>query len=256
MATETAAKQNDDQEVRQGWDPNPMVAVSRRTRNFLFPASVLLREPTEADLVKWYAPKKVAPDKAPEVTNIDEQTLTLQAGITFLGCMTTAWALKDVRSASEAPQDGRGRPVAPPYDKCLLVYPENTTRSTFELPQFRDRATRGILGTEVNKAWMRVLAFLKGRDDELTKKGQLGLWTAVGGYDAPEVMILPLRDILEHKSDLGQQAYGMTLAAIPWHRNATHLGALHDYACHHAQSWPLVDATRKRISAWRLPESP
>lgn len=234
----------DDPTPTPAWDPNPLVVVSRRNRNFLFPAAVLLRDPTPEDLLRWYGPKADPAERA-------EQTVTVLAGITFLGAMTTCWKLKDIRNASEAPQDAKGRPVPPSYDSCLLVNPENSTRNSFDLPQFRDRATRAILGPKVHEAWKRVFAFLKTRDEEQTKQGQLGLWATAGGYDAPEMMLMPLRDALEHRTDLGQQAYGITLAAIPWVRNATHLGALHDHACHHAQAWPLVEAARKRIAAWR-----
>lgn len=241
-------KQQQQEALTPAWDPNPLVVVSRRTRNLVFPAAVLQREPTKEDMIKWYGPTSKAEDR-------DDKIVTVQAGITFLGTLTTAWTLKEITKSSDAPKDDKGRPLAPAPQTTLQVSPENTARNIFALPMFRDKATQALLCGEVSKAWMRVFKHLQARDEDLVLAGQLGLFTTSGGFDAPEIMLLPLRDVLEHKTDLGQQGFGMTLNAIPTHRNATHLGALHDHACHYPQSWQIVEAARRRVQVWRNSEA-
>lgn len=247
-------KNDDSETISWTWDANPLVLVSRLRRDFFVPNDVWLREPTEADLVKWYTRPMKFEDVGKKVDRA-EKAVTFCAGVTFLGTLTSAWMNKDIPSAADAPKDTKGRMVGPVFDKAIFLYPETNNRQVFDLNQFRDSATRALIPQRVNEAWIRVVKHIMSRDAEVAKAGGYsGLFESHLGRP-PEMILLPLQDLLKHSSDVGQAAYGHTLASIPHTRNGTHLGGLHDYAVHYATSWPIVEAARKRISAWKVNEA-
>lgn len=221
------------------WDSNPLVLISKRNRNFYFPGSLLLKEPTQEDLAAWTSRESRSIDR-------DEKVVSILAGVTFLGCWTSCWELLGVPDPSSAPRAEKGKSAAPPHDKCVLVFPDSNAGDAFERPQFRETYSRALIGSEVHKAWKRVFKYLKDRDSEAVKRGELGLWTPVGGYDCPEVQILPLQDVLEARTEEGQKAIRYVLDAVKFHRNSAHLGALHDYAVRHPRAWDIVTAARVR----------
>jgi hypothetical protein len=239
------------QEIVQKWDADPIVVVSRRPRTLIFPQPLLAREASEQELAKWALGAVDKHGDPLRASDRQESTLTINAGITFLGSWTTCWKLLNVEDASKAPRDGRDRPLAPSYDSCVLVYPVTKARTVFDQPAFRDPATRAIIGKQVHSAFKRVFEHLQLRDMELSQStGELGLFTAPPGYDSPEIMVMPLKDVFSQKGKEGQWAHQHMTQSLKWFKDATHLGALHDYAVRFPGGWNTAMLCRDRARAW------
>lgn len=217
------------------WDADPLVVISKRIYDLSFPLPVLFSEPTKEDFDRWYKPEAIAADRGDKI-------IRLHAGVTFLGAFTTSWALRDIVDPNMVPKG------APRPDDCILVFPDCTARDEIDGPQFRDPETQSLLGTEVFKAFKRVLDFIKMRDSHFTKTlPKHSLFTASRTGDSPEIMLLPLSEVFQHGSSLmGQRAYETVLATVKTHRTATHLGALHDYARRNPNGLNIVEACRIR----------
>lgn len=246
-----AAVETETPEIVQKWDADPLVLVSRRPRVLVFPQSILLREPSKEDAERFAFGAKDQKGESVRAADRQEVTMQVNAGVTFLGSWTTAWKLLNVEDASKAPRDARGRPVPPPYDSCVLVYPTTKARTMFDGPQFRDPATRAILGHQVSQAFKRVFAWIEMQDLEVSQiQGTVGLWQTPPGYESPELMLIPLKEVFAQKGAKGQWAHASMTASLKWFKDATHLGALHDYACRMEGGWNTAMACRDRARAW------
>lgn len=212
------------------WDPDPVVVVSRRPRVLYFPPDLLLRDATDKDVALWTSDRWSA---------TQNKQLALGAGVTFLGCYTSSWAYH-----STAP--GHAPKGPPPPDKCILVQPYTLASATMSQRGSGnvDPETGRLIPSRVNAALRRVMAFQEQHASPY-------LFTAPDGYDAPELMLLPLSEVFTQKTERGQQAHTTILTTIPHlranrHETMTPLGALHDYAIKFRTTAgrPIVDACR------------
>lgn len=212
------------------WDPDPVVVVSRRPRVLYFPTDLLLREPTEADVAKWTA------DTWPATLN---KPIAVGAGVTFLGTYTSSWAY-----LSATPGNA---PKGPPHpEKMRLVQPYTLASSVMSQRGSGnvDPETGRLIPSRVNAALRRVMDFQE-------KHVSPHLFTAPDGFDAPEIMLLPLSEVFTQRTERGQQAHTTVLTTIQHLRAVRHevmtpLGALHDYAMKFKTraGEPIVNACR------------
>lgn len=218
------------------WTRDPLVLVSRRIRDLSFPGALLLRDPTEADLRRWR-------DTNSRTNNVNEHKVRVLAGVTFLGALTTAWALRAVTGPGQAPRS------APADDALILVRPTSSADGLLNGHQFVDRDTRKVVPRLVHEAWLRVMRWLEREDVEgARERGERPLiFGAADGHDAPECMLVPLSEVLRQSTEAGRQAYPAVVNSFRWHKDGRHLGALHDYAVRDAAAWPLVDGMRQRL---------
>jgi hypothetical protein len=113
---------------------------------------------------------------------------------------------------------------------------------------FKDRESGRANPAVQHAAWRRVVAYLEARGRALREAdpGEFDLFHPEGGAEGPEVMLLPLADMLYRRGQNGQQAEAATLSAIPWCRSSDHLGALHDYAIRVPGALNIATACRSR----------
>lgn len=208
-----------------------MVLVSKRMRNVQFPRALLDRDATPEQMAKWLAPTSTAAER-------NEATLNINAGVTFLATWTSAWAYRDAASPSQVPKG------APQEAAMVLVVPPAT--GNLSARDWKDRDSGRPNPQVQHAAWRRIVEYLKARGAALREAGDFDMWTADDGAEGPEVMLIPLADMLGRKTDAGRQAEAATLAAIPWCRESAHLGALHDYAARSPGSWNIATACRAR----------
>mgnify|MGYP003654407926 CR=1 FL=1 len=212
------------------WQSNPTVLVSKRLRRVQFPRALLAGEASAEQMAKWLAPECLSTDR-------NEVTLNILAGVTFLSTWTSAWALRSIGGASQAPKG------APAESAMVLVAPSSTSQ---EVKGFKDRETGLPHPANQHAAWLRAIAYLRARGKLLAEAGDFDMWTADDGAEGPEVQTLPLLDLLQRKTEAGRVAEAATLAAIPWCKDSGHLGALHDYAIRHSASAGIAIACRAR----------
>jgi len=217
------------------WDRDPIVVASRRARVLYFPAKLLLAEATEADLARWSDKNSTGMDRG-------DASVRIEAGITFIGAFTTQWALRNVASFQQAPKS------APPVDACTLLWPAGTADNTIKnAAAFMVPGSRDVNPPAVNAGWLRVFAYLRKQEERvLAAEGapSLALFSALDGFDAPEIVIAKLNDILGQRTAEGQHAHPHMANAIAYSKNGRHLGALHDYAVRHPGAWSIVESCR------------
>lgn len=223
------------------WDADPMVLCSRHGRMLSFPTLLLLREPTEADKALLAAPLELGKIR-------DESMMTVLAGVNFLGALTTAWDPLMFRAASHqaAPK------AAPPTDRCILVAPYSRNVNLADRVGFKDRETGVVKPEAVHAAWMRVVTWLQAQEAaQVARDGQANvpMFATEQGYDAPELVLCKLSEVLKQQTEAGEHGYRHALGAIPHARDGSHLGALHDYAVRSPASWTLAQACRTRAAA-------
>jgi hypothetical protein len=222
--------------VSPEWDRDPYVIASRRARNIAFPAILLLRDPTEEERAKWK-----------DATGMErgDATMRIEAGVTFLGALTTQWMLQSADSHAKAPKS------APPADVCSLIWPAGTSDNTIKnAAAFRcTGAPESIDPAKVSAAWRRVLEYLRAEEARVIERDgnpSGALFTAVSGFDAPEMVVCKLSEVLGQKSSAGQAGHQHLSNAIAWAKNGRHLGALHDYAVRTPGAWSIVESCRAR----------
>ncbi len=234
MAT-NEARDTDASSPSPAWDRDPIVVASRRPRVMYFPAKVLLGEPSAADLKKWHGPEATGMDRG-------DVAMRIEAGITFLGAFTTQWMLRGVQSMSQAPK------VAPGPDLCTVLWPTGGADNTIRNAQaFKVPETKDLNPVAINAAWCRVFKYLRDQEKRvLAESGEpsLALFATLDGFDAPEVVITKLSDILGQRTQEGQWAHPHMSNAIAYAKNGAHLGALHDYAVRTPGAWSIVESCR------------
>lgn len=220
------------------WDRDPIVCISARERDLSFPAAVLTREPTEADIAKWTGADLMAAR--------NEHTFRLCAGVNFLGTYTTAWRLREVQNQALAP---RGNP---PADECFTLWPSSRADAVINAaPMFKFPETRLLNPEAVHAGWMRVLAYLRSQEAARaadTGAAPLVLFSADNGYESPQVIVCRLSEVFTQRTLAGQQAHPYMVNAIKWAKDGQHLGALHDYAARSQSAWNIAEACRVRAA--------
>lgn len=221
------------------WTPDPVVAVCRRERVLYVPGVLLRRDPSDAEKRRWR-------DPAGRPENRAEVGLRLLIGATFLGAYATSWDLRGVdgphAAPSREPSEDRLRLLLPPSLRVEQFDPGDRDRDRPGAPLRPDRAHAGVL---------RALAWVHEQDAEGLRAGTVvepGLFSAGLSHDAPEVALLPLSEVLAQRTQAGVQSFALVLAAIPYVRDAGHLGALHDYAVRVPAARSIVDACRRRAA--------
>lgn len=212
------------------WDPDPVVVVSRRPRVLYFPPDLLLREPSEKDIAKW---------TSDEWSSTQNKQIAVGAGVTFLGTFTSSWAYLST-AVGHAPKG------PPPPEKCILVEPY-----TFASATMRQRGSGNVDPETGRLIPSRVHAALRRVMDFQERHVNPHLFATTDGFDAPEVMLLPLSEVFTQRTERGHQAHNAVLTAIPHlranrHEVMTPLGALHDYAMKYKNraGEPIVNACR------------
>jgi len=220
------------------WDKDPIVCVSARERDLSFPASLLTREATPADIAKWTGADLMAAR--------NEHTFRLCAGVNFLGTFTTQWRLRDVQSQAQAPK------AAPSPDECGIIWPSSRADGVINgAPMFKFPESRALNPAAIHAGWMRVLAYLRAQEAARaadTGAAPLVLFAPDNGHDAPQVILCRLSEVLTQRTTLGQQAHPHMVNAIKWAKDGAHLGALHDYAVRSPSAWNIAEACRIRAA--------
>ena len=225
------------------WNDNPTVVVSRRTRIIQFPGALLRGPVDEATQSAWLRDPGDPRNEydAGLARNQDRRDLVLSMGVTFLGEFTSSWLYR-THETRDMPRQ------APPPDRCTLLEPFG--RNAFQALQgaaVKDPETARRRPDKVREAWHRVLGFLRRDDNEARR-----LFVAEDGFDAPDVMVLPLREALTASTDLGRHANAALLDALNPRahiKDFAHLGGLHDYAVRERQASNVRDACRVRAQA-------
>ena len=228
------------------WTADPWVVVSKRMRNLNFPAVLLTRDPTKEELEAWRkGPTDVTAPRVPTFT------LTLSAGVTILGALTTQWKYIDVA-------DRRTRPHNPPnVDDCALLIPASNANPQMlnkDDPMFKARDAQGRPDHEVTDPnriadmWRRVLGYFKSEEAHAMEAGvYVGapLFRAMRGFDAPEMTVGLLNDFLIGKGDAEREAFPFMASNIRGTRDGAHLGAFHDYCVRSDRGWDFVMKARE-----------
>lgn len=210
------------------WSPDPLVVVSRRPRIVYFPEVLLTRGATDAERKAWAAEGATSQTRG-------EVQLALNAGVTFLGEFTSAWAYLGTTP-------GHAPAGAPEEAKRLIVMPYTNGASLLNHPGNKDRERQRLRPDRVREAMARILAYMQTTPDAR-------LFEAADGYDAPELQVLNLSAIFRQRDEASQQAHATILSAVPHTRNYVretriHIGALHDYAIRDRAARPILDACR------------
>jgi hypothetical protein len=222
------------------WDPDPTVLVSKRSRRFMVPKSLFERAATDRDRKMWHL------EASDGHRRPDEAWLTIHAGVTFLGTLSTSW--RDLQAA------GPGQCSAmPDMSRAVLAQPVSQAQQTIvNTYANKDPATGRLLPPAVFAIFARVVEYL--RDEQ-----QPGLWRTDDAFDAPEMMLLPLSEVFSQRTNAGQQANAMVTAAIPvlrrsLHETITPLGVLHDYAIRHRGGGAAAIASlcKAKSAKWQL----
>ena len=222
---------------RLEWDPNPWVVCSRRSRSITVPASLLMRDPSEKERAEWAAPSGMA--LAATVT------VTVNAGATFLGAGVTQWLFSNITSHTQVPKG------APPEGALSVLWPKSSEDNTIKTaPRFKGRDSQVVDPEKVCAAWRRVLDFLRANEARvLDQSGHapMTLFTPVGGFDAPELVVCRVADLFSMRSEAGQHAQPHVMTSIEWAKDGRHLGALHDYAIRHPGGHVIATACQQRL---------
>lgn len=212
------------------WDDNPTVLVSKRSRRFMVPKVLFEHAASDAEAVG---------DRR------QEQWVTVHAGVTFLGTLSTSW--RDLGAA------GPGQVSATPdMSRAVLAQPisqgQQIIRDTWAN---KDPATGRLLPPAVRTVFDRVFGYLRQHHADL--------WRTDDAYDAPEMLMLPLAEVFLQRTAEGQQANAMVTAAIPvlrrsLHETITPLGVLHDYAIRHrgGGAQAIVAACKAKAARWKI----
>lgn len=216
------------------WDPDPVVVVSRRSRIFHFPAALLVAEPGDDLRKKWLAEDSLPRDRR-------EVQVTLNLGVTFLGCRTSAWAYRKF--------DGQAPRNPPPDEQRVLLEPQGPqAREMIKGGAFLDRETGRRRPDLVRAAWTRVFDYLRADENPTSE-----FFRAPDGFDAPEVIVCRLSELLAQTTEAGRNAYSHALAGAARCKDLAHLGALHDFAFRERRAAAIVTACRARALA--VPEN-
>lgn len=236
MASSKSAATTADTPASFEWTRDPLVLVSRRIRDLSFPGALLAREPSDVDLRRWADPNN-------RQNNVGEHKVRVLAGVTFLGALTSAWALRAVSGPGQAPR------AAPADDAMVLVGPTSSASGILAGHQFIDRETRAVVPALVHAAWLRVFRWLERVDVEgAQERGDRPLlFGQADGYEAPECFLVHLSEVLRQSTERGRWAYPAVTGSFRWHKDGRHLGALHDYAVREPAAWPLVTEIRARL---------
>lgn len=216
------------------WDPDPTVLVARKSYRLYFPRPLVERALTEAEAAS------MKPD----------QWVAVQAGVTFLGTLSTSWAdLTTIPGHASTVPDMR---------RAVLAQPATQAQQTITSPAARnkDAATGRLRPDKVRAIFDRVFSYLKDHRHPTATD----LWTSVDGFDAPELVILPLSELFKQNTDRGQQAHAAVFTAIPHlrrvpHETVTPLGVLHDYAIRASRSGgatAILGACRAKAAKWKV----
>lgn len=220
------------------WDRDPIVCVSARERDISFPAALLVRAPTDADVAKWNGDSLTAAR--------NDQRFRLAAGVNFLGTFTTQWRLRDIPSQNAAPK------LAPSPDHCAVIWPSSGADGTINAaPVFKFPGTMTLNPAAIHAGWMRVLDYLRAQEARHaadTGQAPLVLFAPASGHEAPQVIVCRLSEVLTQRTEAGQQAHPHMTNAIKWAKNGAHLGALHDYAVRNPSGWNIAEACRQRAA--------
>lgn len=215
------------------WDPDPIVLVSRRDRSLYFPGALLRGDPSSEQIKVWTNPQG-------RVGERDERFLKLTAGVNFLGTLTSSWLYRTF--------DGRTAPQGPPaVDKCILLYPDTNGRDALTSPRggHIDRETGRLIPARVKATIGRVLDYHRKH----MSAGDDDLWTTPDGFDAPELVLMPLSQIFAQASPEAAGAHTTTVQSIRFLRRtpavAATLGALHDYAVRSRAGAAIVGECRQ-----------
>lgn len=216
------------------WDPDPLVLVSRRARILYFPKVLATRDATEKERAQWRG------EESSSVRRQEEQ-ISVNAGVTFLGCYTTSWA--DLDTAQ-----GNARGVPDP-SKMILVEPFTRARDLITGDRSnRDQATGRLLPARVQAIYRRIFEYHRA-EAEAGRTGARNPWETENGFDGPEMQLIRLSDVFAQRTEAGQQAHATITATIPHlrrnpHESVTPVGALHDYAIRHRGGRSILDACR------------
>ena len=217
-----------------------MVCVSARERDISFPAALLVREPTEADVAKWNGGRDDL------MVMRTEHRMRLSAGVNFLGAFTSQWRLREVPNHQSAPK-------SPPLpDTCAILYPVTDAAGVINsAPMFKFAESRALNPAAIHAGWLRVLKYLRDQEARAasdTGAAPLTLFTAPDGHDAPQVVLCRLSEVLTQRTTDGQHAHPHMFNSIQWAKNGAHLGALHDYAARNPSAWNIAEACRVRAA--------
>lgn len=203
------------------WDPDPLVVVSRRGRIVMFPADLLREEPSDEQVKSWTTWKETRAEER------DEKQLVFHPGVNFVACRTSAF-----HYLHHAANVVAGSTAPPPPDALRTVALATTGADLLAGPMSGnlDRDTGKVRPDRLRAAFERVLAFLQTHRAPRSPD----LWNPPNGFDAPELMLLPLSEVLTGKTEQGQQAKNIVETTLQSFRRtndaALIVGALHDYA--------------------------
>lgn len=213
------------------WDKDPLVVISR-ARWLTFPLA-LLREPVDDKAIqRWHGPQARAADR-------NERVLHFFCGPTFLGVMTTSWALRGIAEQQRAP-------TAPPHpDRLRHILPDTTARDALLGRDFVAKETGKIDPVRVREALERVLGYL--RHDKILGDH----FRPEPGFDDPQIVVIKVSELFAQQGEFGPSAFAMLGKLIPFCKSSEHLGALHDYAVRAgSHGWPIVNLCRQRAAAF------
>lgn len=218
------------------WDPDPLVVCSRRTRDVSVPAALLMRDPTEKERAAWAAPTAMS--------MVAQVTVRLNAGATFLGAGVTQWLYRGLTSHAQV----KG---TPPPESLVALWPKSSEDNTLrDAPRFKGHESNAVDPAKVCVAWQRVLAFLREEEKRVLEQdgvAPLTLFTAKGGYDAPELVVCRVSELFRMQTVDGQHAQPHVMGSIKWAKDGRHLGALHDYALRHPGGSVIAMACQQRL---------
>lgn len=228
-ATKPTTDNNASERDPFAWDPDPVVLVSKRPRRLYFPRLLIDRDPTTDEIKAWTTPPDPLPNGAtrpgPHLPSVrQDQWIVAQTGVTFLGTFSTSWA--DLLTVP-----GHA-PALPNMQRAILAQPVTQAQAAIiGNPANKDHATGRMRPDKVRTIFERVFRYLREHRHPSTPD----LWTSVDGYDAPEMMLLPLSELFTQSTAAGQHAHAMVFKSIPHLRRVVHetvapLGVLHDYA--------------------------
>jgi len=228
------------------WTANPWVVVSKRMRNINFPAELLARDATKDEVEAWRkGPTEVTAPRVPSFV------VSICAGVTFLGALTTQWKYLDVQGRQQRPHN------PPNVDDCMLIIPASNANPQIlnkDNPMFKARDAEGRPDHEVTDCnriadmWRRVFGYFKSEEEHALKSGvYVGapLFHAMRGFDAPEMTVGLLGDFLTSKGDAEREAFPYMASNIKGTRDGAHLGAFHDYCVRSDRGWDFVGKARE-----------
>lgn len=237
------------------WTVDPWVVVSKRTRDIDFPAVLLTRDATTEEMTRWLRDPQEkyrepgAPINAGAAARVHTFSVTLGAGVTILGALTTQWRHLDVVDMSRRPRN------PPNIDDCNLVYPVSTAGEQIRKDDyFKARDAEGrpdhevVDPNRVADAWRRVMRYLEAQEKALVQDGTwlaAPLFSAQRGFDAPELTVGRLGDFLLQRTEEARRAYPFLAANYKGCRDGRHMGAFHDYCVRSDHGWDFVAKARE-----------